>query len=65
MGKSSSAANVINLDAFRQRKLAGPLTGRSLGDSKERGTEMRGQSDAAMFVPVWFCWVPVWAPMVR
>ena len=48
--KSSSAANVIDLEAFRQRKMR---------DSKVE-TVM-----PAMFVPVWFCWVPVWAPVVQ
>ena len=56
MGKSSSVANVIDLDAFRQRKMRG---------AKESASEMIAPVDAAMFVPFWFCWVPVWAPMVR
>ena len=50
----SNAANVIDLEAFRQKKL------REERASEETSTPMR---DGAMFVPVWFCWVPVWAPM--
>ena len=56
MSKSSAAANVIDLEAFRQRKMR---------DSKESETESPTDRDAAMFVPVWFCWVPLWAPVVR
>ena len=56
MGKSSAAANVIDFEAFRQRKMR---------DSKEPESEMTAQRDAAMFVPVWFCWVPLWAPVVQ
>lgn len=54
MGKSNAAANVIDLEAFRQRK-----------QREERMTEanMSMPRDAAVLVPVWFCWVPVWAPM--
>ena len=55
MGKSSAAANVIDLEAFRQRKMRG---------SKEVESVMPAQPDAAMLVPVWFCWVPIWAPVV-
>ena len=54
--KSNAAANVIDLEAFRQKKMR---------DEEERASETSSTSmrDAAMFVPVWFCWVPVWAPM--
>jgi hypothetical protein len=56
MGKSS-AANVIDLEAFRQRKMR-----------EERGTNEEATTpsarDAAMLVPVWFCWVPVWTPVL-
>ena len=54
MSKSSAAANVIDLEAFRQRKRR---------DSKEHESAMPAASDAALFVPVWFCWVPLWAPV--
>ena len=57
MGKSNAAvANVIDLEAFRQKKMR----------DEERASEVPNAAsmrDAAMFVPVWFCWVPVWAPM--
>jgi hypothetical protein len=56
MGKSSGAANVIDLDAFRQRKMRG---------AKEHESAMPVERDTAMFVPVWFCWVPLWAPVVQ
>ena len=56
MGKSNAAANVIDLEAFRQRKRR---------DSEEAESAMPTERDAAMFVPVWFCWVPLWAPVVQ
>ena len=59
MGKSSAAANVIDLEAFRQRN--------KMRESKEHESAMPSRSwraDAAMLVPVWFCWVPIWAPVV-
>ena len=56
MSNSSGAANVIDLDAFRQRKRVG---------SKEHESAMPVERDAAVFVPVSFCWVPLWAPGVR
>ncbi|MBX3189579.1 MAG: hypothetical protein KF819_21315 [Labilithrix sp.] len=45
----SKTANVIDLEAFRRRKRR---------DAETTATT----PDAAMFVPVWFCWVPIWAP---
>jgi len=57
MSKSSAAANVIDLEAFRQRKMR---------DSKEPESAMPAASDAALVTyPVWFCWVPLWAPVVQ
>ena len=56
MPKSNAAlANVIDFEAFRQKKMR----------EEERASEESSASvhDAAMFVPVWFCWVPVWAPV--
>lgn len=55
MAKSNAAATVIDLEAFRQKKR----------EEEERASEAHSPAmrDAAMFVPVWFCWVPVWAPM--
>lgn len=57
MGKSNAAANVIDFEAFRQKKM--------MREEEERAPEGSSGSmrDAAMFVPVWFCWVPVWAPV--
>ena len=51
----SNAATVIDLEAFRQKKMR----------EEERASETTSTAmrEAAMFVPVWFCWVPVWAPM--
>jgi hypothetical protein len=56
MSKSSAAANVIDLETFRQRKMR---------DSKEPESAMPAANDAALFVPVWFCWVPLWAPVAQ
>jgi hypothetical protein len=56
MSKSSAAANVVDLEAFRQRKMR---------DSKENESAMPVERAAAMFVPVWFCWVPAWALVAR
>lgn len=56
MSKSNAAlANVIDLEAFRQKKMREEERAPSDGPGATR--------DAAMFVPVWFCWVPVWAPV--
>jgi len=50
MGKSNAAAaNVIDLEAFRQKKVL-----------REAASMPK---DAAVLVPVWVCWVPVWAPI--
>ena len=55
MSKSNAAlANVIDLEAFRQKKL------REEGRPAE---ESSATVPATMLVPVWFCWVPVWAPV--
>jgi hypothetical protein len=67
MGKSSAAANVIDLEAFRRRKAmraeqaseAAPSPGSRSPASEETGFVRH----AAMMVPVWYCWVPVWAPV--
>ena len=56
----SNAANVIDFEAFRQKKLREEPSALRVSASEETSTPMR---EAAMFVPVWFCWVPVWAPM--
>jgi hypothetical protein len=51
MGKSSVAAKVIDLEAFRERKRMAA-----------RSDQETVPSHAAVLVPVWFCWVPVWTP---
>ena len=57
MSKSSAAANVIDLEAFRQRKMR---------DAKEAESVMPVASGGGLVTyPVWFCWVPVWAPVVQ
>lgn len=56
MGKSNAAANVIDFEAFRQRKMR-----------EERSSEERIENDeraAGLVVPVWFCWVPMWTPFI-
>lgn len=55
----SNAANVIDLEAFRQRKMV----------RDERTVEAMmpmasGAAPQALMVPVWFCWVPMWTPIV-
>jgi hypothetical protein len=67
MGKSSAAANVIDLEAFRQRKAmreerAGEAAG-TLAAEAAPGFEPGFVRHAAMLIPVWYCWVPVWAPV--
>jgi hypothetical protein len=59
MSKQSAAANVIDLQAFRQRKMRDSNDGEAGSQS-----EMPSARDAAMFVPVWFCWVPMWSPVI-
>jgi len=55
--KSNAAANVVDLEAFRQRKML----------REERSSEMMPMASGAqahpVVVPVWFCWVPMWTPM--
>lgn len=54
MVKRNAAANVIDLEAFRQRKMRA-----------ERTPEVMPVTHAsALVVPVWFCWVPMWTPFV-
>lgn len=57
----SNAATVIDLDAYRQRK-------QEEERSVPSGSEMTQASFAVgaqpLFVPVWFCWVPAWGPVV-
>ena len=52
MSNRSSAATVIDLEAFRQKKML-----------REKEPEAQAR-DAAVLVPVWFCWVPMWTPMM-
>ena len=53
---NTAAANVVDLEAFRQRKMR-----------EERAVEEPSSMSSAtsgMVVPVWFCWVPMWTPFV-
>lgn len=61
MVKSNAAANVIDLEAFRQKKREEEEPSASRVRASE--SSVPAMRDAAMFVPVWFCWVPIWAPM--
>jgi hypothetical protein len=54
----TNAANVIDLDAFRQRKLM--RVERPSDDMPMAG----GAVAQPVVVPVWFCWVPMWTPIV-
>lgn len=51
MGKS--AANVIDLGSFRQRKLS----------EKAESPMMPASPPTPMMMPVWF-WVPFWSPVL-
>ena len=55
----SNAANVIDLEAFRQRKML-----RVERPSEEMMPMASGASPQAGMVPVWFCWVPMWTPTI-
>ena len=54
----SNAANVIDFEAFRQRKL------REERPSETTLETTSGPVPQALLVPVWFCWVPMWSPIV-
>jgi hypothetical protein len=55
MANTNTAANVISLEAFRQKKMR-----------EERGSDMPAGEEAptTLVVPIWFCWVPMWTPFV-
>ena len=58
---AAAAANVIDLEAFRQRKqMREERASTSAGD----GVAAAGVREAAVLVQVWFCWVPVWTPQM-
>jgi hypothetical protein len=46
---NSKSANVIDLEAFRQRK--------SVRQEETRPSSLHA---AAVLMPVWFCWVPIY-----
>jgi hypothetical protein len=52
MSSRSNAATVIDLEAFRQKKMM----------REERAQEQ--PRETPVLVPMWFCWVPVWTPMM-
>lgn len=54
----NNAANVIDLEALRQRK----LRAESVDEGRSRTSSVAANN--ALFVPVWFCWVPVWSPVL-
>lgn len=55
MSKGSAAAtNVVDLEAFRQRKMQ---------KEGSPAAEARTEATAPMLVPVWFCWVPYFPGM--
>lgn len=56
----SNAANVIDLEAFRQRK----MMVRDERPSEAMMPMASGAPAQALVVPVWFCWVPMWTPIV-
>ncbi|HEY8076431.1 MAG TPA: hypothetical protein VIF62_20040 [Labilithrix sp.] len=50
MGNRSASATVVDLEAFRQRK--------RMREASETAPQ------AMVLVPVWFCWVPLFAPQM-
>lgn len=58
---ASTAANVIDLEAFRQRVSARRAEMPAAVGPGALASFAGGQSP--MMVPVWFCWVPVWTPL--
>lgn len=63
----SNAATVIDLEAFRQRKHEERTTSSSVSampSTAQMSAAAFGVGAQALFVPVWFCWVPAWAPVV-
>ena len=60
MVKSNTAANVIDLEAFRQRRMRDQV---SRGDDAT-APSVGGVMPNAMMVPVWVCWVPMWTPVM-
>ncbi len=53
MSQRSAGATVVDLEAFRQRK--------RMRAELEAAAAPR---EAAVLLPVWFCWVPVWTPQM-
>jgi hypothetical protein len=53
---SQSTANVIDLEAFRQRKAREDRPAEDMSSPPPRAD--------ALLVPVWFCWVPMWTPFL-
>ena len=51
MRNTAARTNVIDLETFRKQR------------SARAGREAMPMA-TALFVPVWYCWVPVWAPAV-
>lgn len=56
----SNAANVIDLDAFRQRRQQQERAAMEV----DAAPATSAFSTQPVFVPVWFCWVPAWSPIV-
>jgi hypothetical protein len=59
MKNGEAAANVINLDAFRQKKM---IEARMPDGQAAASSSI--SSSYSLVVPVWFCWVPMWTPFV-
>jgi hypothetical protein len=56
MLKRNAAANVIDLEAFRRRKMR--------DERPADGMHVAAAPSSMFIVPVWFCWVPMWTPFV-
>lgn len=57
MKRSLKTTNVVDLEAFRERRT------RAEREDEPSSTREMARPAAGMVVPVWVCWVPVWAPM--
>jgi hypothetical protein len=61
----SNAANVIDLETFRQRKMREERQSGESAQLLEREASPAGVSMVPqMVVPLWVCWVPMWSPIL-
>lgn len=58
MKTAAAPANIIHLDAFRQKR------GLAQKTSEPHSAEGLAAPSYSFVVPVWLCWVPMWTPFV-